>query len=210
MGRFFAGDNTMKRETVLLAVVVAFLVGFISGATLAILKGRKGAEHPRLTQSPATPSQVTPGLTQQGPPPMEVAEKIQALKGILQKDPKNLSAQLELGNLYFDTDQPREAIVAYGRYLSIKPENADVRTDLGIMYRRLGDFDRAIKEFRQAAESDPKHINSRYNIGIVLLHDKQDIKGAINAWEGYLKLDPNSERAERVRAQMDKLKQMVK
>ena len=78
------------------------------------------------------------------------------------------------------------------------------------MYRNLGDFDRALEEFRKAAQSDPKHINSRYNIGIVLLHDKQDIKGAIKAWEEYLKVDPKSERAERVRAQMENLKKMAK
>ena len=116
---------------------------------------------------------------------------------------------MELGNLYFDSDQPKEAIEAYSQYLAIKPDNPDVRTDMGIMYRKLGDFDRAIEEFRKAAQTDPKHINSRYNIGIVLLHDKQDIKGAIKAWEDYLKVDPNSERAQRIRAQIEKMKKMA-
>jgi tetratricopeptide (TPR) repeat protein len=71
-------------------------------------------------------------------------------------------------------------------------------------------MNRALEEFRKAAQSDPKHVNSRYNIGIVLLHDKQDIKGAIKAWEDYLKVDPKSERANRVRAQMENLTKMVK
>jgi tetratricopeptide (TPR) repeat protein len=115
-----------------------------------------------------------------------------------------------LGNLYFDSGQAKEAIEAYGQYLILKPENPDVRTDLGIMYRALGDFDRAIEEFRKAAKSDPKHANSRYNIGIVLLHDKGDVKGAIKAWEEYLKIDPNSERAQRIRAQIENLRKMVK
>ena len=81
---------------------------------------------------------------------------------------------------------------------------------MGIMYRALGDFDRAIEEFKKAAQNDPKHVNSRYNIGIVLLHDKGDIKGALKAWEDYLKVDPKSERAERVRAQMENLKKMTR
>jgi tetratricopeptide (TPR) repeat protein len=79
---------------------------------------------------------------------------------------------------------------------------------MGIMYRALGDFDRAIEEFKKAAQSDPKHVNSRYNIGIVLLHDKQDVKGAIAAWEDYLKVDSYSERASRLKAQIEKMKQM--
>jgi hypothetical protein len=45
---------------------------------------------------------------------------------------------------------------------------------------------------------------------LLLLHDKQDIKGAIKVWEEYLKVDPKNERAGRVRAQIDKLKKMVK
>jgi tetratricopeptide (TPR) repeat protein len=200
----------MKKETAILAIVIAFLVGFITGATVAILKKTNISEKTAMVQKPSLPSQMAPVPTPSGLPPVEVAGKIQALKDILKKDPKNLSAWVELGNLYFDSDQPREAIEAYSQYLAVKPNNPDVRTDRGIMFRKLGDFDRALEEFRKAAQSDPKHINSRYNIGIVLLHDKQDIKGAIKAWEEYLRVDPKSERAERVRAQMANLKKMAK
>jgi len=200
----------MKKETVILYVVIAFIVGFITGATVAILKGKKDTQRPAMMQKPQMAPQVAEAPEPQGPNPMEVAAKVQALKDIVKKDPKNLSAWVELGNLYFDSNQPQEAVHAYQQYLAIKPDNADVRTDMGIMYRKLGEFDKAIEEFRKAAKTDPKHINSRYNTGLVLLHDKQDIKGAIQAWEEYIKVDPNSERAQRLRAQMEKMKQMVK
>ena len=200
----------MKKETAILAIAIAFLVGFITGATVAILKGTQGAEKVATVQQPPMAQPTVPTEGAEGPSPAEMAAKIQALKDLVQKDAKNLSAWVELGNLYFDSNQPQEAIEAYSKYLAIKPDNPDVRTDMGIMYRKLGDFDRAIKEFQTAAQNDPKHVNSRYNIGLVLLHDKQDIKGAIKAWEDYLKVDPNSERAERVRTQMDKMRVMVK
>jgi len=200
----------VKKETVILAIVIAFLVGFITGATVAILKGKKGGEKVAAIQKPQGTSQMAPMPPPQGPLPAEVASKIQTLKDIVKKDPKNLSAWVEMGNLYFDSNQPKEAIEAYRQYLAVKPDNPDVRTDMGIMYRKLGDFDQAIEEFKKAAQSDPNHFNSRYNLGLVLLHDKQDMKGAIKAWEEYLKVDPKSERAERVRIQMEKLKKMVK
>lgn len=198
--------SRMKKETVILIVVIAFLVGFITGATVAILKGKKGVETAAVQQKP----QMAPPSAPPGPSPVEVASKIKTLKEIVQKDPKNLPAWVELGNLYFDSNQPKEAIEAYSQYLTTKPDNPEVRTDMGVMYRNLGNADRALEEFRKAAQADPKHINSRYNIGIVLLHDKQDINGAIKAWEDYLKVDPNSERANRVRAQMENLKKMAK
>jgi tetratricopeptide (TPR) repeat protein len=198
----------MKKETVILMVVIAFLIGFISGATVAILRGTKGAEKTATVQKP---QMAPPGAPAPAPPArdsIEVASQVQTLKDIVKKDPKNLPAWVELGNLYFDSDQPKEAIEAYSRYLAVKPDNADVRTDMGIMYRKLGQFDRALEEFRKAAQGDPKHVNSRYNIGLVLLHDKQDIQGAIKAWEEYLKVDSNSERAQRIRTQIEKMKTM--
>ena len=202
----------MKKETVILIVVIAFLVGFITGATVAILKGTKGAEKVAMVQKPQMASPSAPAGAPAPAPPardsIEVASQIQTLKEIVKKDPKNLPAWVELGNLYFDTDQPKEAIEAYSQYLAVKPDNSDVRTDMGIMYRKLGQFDKALEEFRKAAQNDPKHVNSRYNIGLVLLHDKQDIKDAIKAWEEYLKVDPNSERAQRIRAQIEKMKAM--
>jgi len=198
----------MKKQTVILLVVIAFLVGFIAGATVAILKGTKGTRKTALVQKP---QMAPPGAPVQAPlarDSIEDASQIKTLKEIVKKDSKNLPAWVELGNLYFDTDQPKEAIEAYSRYLAVKPDNPDVRTDMGIMYRKQGQFDRAIEEFRKAAQSDPKHVNSRYNVGLVLLHDKQDIKGAIKAWEEYLKVDPNSEKAQRIKAQIEKMKTM--
>jgi cytochrome c-type biogenesis protein CcmH/NrfG len=205
-------ESNMKKETVILMVVIALLVGFAIGATVGILyminKGEKGVEGVATVQKPQIAPRGAPAPAPPGIDSIEAASKIQTLKEIIKKDPKNLTAWVELGNLYFDSDQLQEAIEAYSRYLAIKPDNPDVRTDMGIMYRKLGQFDRAIEEFRKAAQSDPKHANSRYNIGIVLLHDKEDIKGAIKAWEEYLKVDPNSERAQRIRTQIEKMKAM--
>jgi len=195
----------MKKETAILYIVIALLVGFIAGATVAILKGTKDTPKTAMVQK----SQMAPAPPP-GPDPAEVALKVQTLKDIVKKDPKNLPALVELGNLYFDAGQPKEAIEVYSQYLALKPDNPDVRTDIGIMYRASGDLDRAIEEFKKAVQSDPKHVNSRYNIGIVLLHDKNDIQGAIKAWEEYLKVDTSSERAQRVKAQIERMKKMGK
>ncbi len=198
----------MKKETVILYVVIALLVGFISGATVGILWVTKGKEKTVMVQKPQMAPPGSPAPAPSARDTIEATSQIQTLKEIVKKDPKNLAAWVELGNLYFDTDQPKEAIEAYKQYLTIKPENPDIRTDMGIMYRKLGEFDRAIEEFRKAAQGDPRHINSRYNLGLVLLHDKQDMNAAIKAWEDYLKVDPNSERAQRIRAQIEKMKTM--
>ena len=192
----------MKKETVILVVVIAFLAGFVSGATVAILKGKKGDPTTRLPQRPPmAPQEAAPSRANT----CGDCLKDRSLKEIVKKDPKNLSAWVELGNLYFDSNQPQEAIKAYTEYLKIKPDSADVRTDIGIMYRNTGEIDKAIDEFKKAAQIDPKHVNSRYNLGLVLLHDKRDMKSAIKAWEDYLRVDPTSERANRIKGSVGQI-----
>jgi cytochrome c-type biogenesis protein CcmH/NrfG len=151
---------------------------------------------------PSSPSPAAPSADWQ--------RQIESLQSILKDDPKNVKALVQLGNAYFDADQFDRAIETYSQVLEVDPKNADVRTDLGIMYRRKGNFNRAIAEFKKAAEGDPKHVNSRYNLGIVLLHDQGDLKGAIKAWEDFLKVEPTGPRAENIRNQMGKMRDMVK
>jgi tetratricopeptide (TPR) repeat protein len=193
----------MKKGLAFLFISLAFVVGIVVGVVITVFHEEKTPTPPvAMGSSPQAkaPAASTPDLTKQ----------IDTLKAILKEDPKNLKALVELGNAYFDTDQVEQAIETYTRALAIDPKDADVRTDLGIMYRKKGDFDRAVAEFKKAAEFDSKHVNSRYNLGIVLLHDKGDLKGAIQAWEDYLKAEPSGPRADNIRAQIVKMKEMIK
>jgi cytochrome c-type biogenesis protein CcmH/NrfG len=188
----------MSKQNVILITAVALLFGFVLGATVAILKTSREANRVDL--------------------PGEVGEKnsasheedIRLAKSILEKDPRDFQVLITLGNAYFDTDRYQEAINAYSRALAVDPKNPDVRTDMGIMYRRLGQFDKALEAFRQAAQDQPMHANSRFNIGIVLKYDKKDLKGAIQAWEEFLKLkpllDPDDDRATMVKQEIDSMK----
>jgi tetratricopeptide (TPR) repeat protein len=73
---------------------------------------------------------------------------------------------------------------------------------MGIMYRKLKQFDKAIEALRQAALDSPRHFNSRFNLGVVLKYDKNDFQGAIKAWEEFLKLNPDNDRATMVKQEI--------
>ena len=193
----------MNRGMAYLSIVAAFIAGIVVGVVVTVFHEEKAPSPPAGIASPS-PANVP------SPPAPDLSKQIDALQGILKGDPRNLKALVELGNLYFDTDQADKAIEAYTKALQVEPNNPDVRTDLGIMYRKKGDFDRAISEFKKAAQTDPGHVNSRYNLGVVLLHDKGDVKGAITAWEDYLKVEPAGARADNIRTQMGKMREMIK
>ena len=200
------GGGVSKGNVILIAFV-CLLVGFILGATVAILKTQ-----PRVAPTPAP--MVDPTVKESGKNiTADYEEEIRAAKSILEKDRDNLQALISLGNAYFDTDQYQQAVEAYSKALSIDPKNPDVRTDMGIMYRKLGQFDKALEAFRQAARDQPMHVNSRFNLGVALKYDKKDFMGAIQAWEEFLKLesllDPDDERPVMVRREIESMKKSI-
>ena len=194
----------VSKNKVILVAFVCLLVGFILGATVAILKTQ-----PMVVPTPAP--MVGPTVKESGKNiTADYQEEIQLSKSILEKDPSNLQALISLGNAYFDTDQYQQAIDVYSKALAIDSKNPDVRTDMGIMYRKLGQFDKALEALRRAVQDNPKHINSRFNLGVVLKYDKGDFQGAIQAWEEFLKLepfwDPGDERPIMVRREIESMK----
>ena len=181
-------------------LVAGFVLGIVSGYLI--------------TRKPGpTPGQVTRPAPAVAPPHSalgSLSAEIRELRNIVDNDPENRAAWVRLGNLYFDTDRFMEAIDAYTRALEIEPNDPDVITDRAIMYRRIGEFEKAANEFRRAAEIDPRHLNSLLNLGVVLRYDLNDLEGAINAWQMYLERDPPPETAEKIRAEIEALRKQVR
>ncbi len=109
----------------------------------------------------------------------------------------------ELGNIYFDTDQPEQAIKAYGEALVLRPDDTDILNDQGAMYRQTGDFKRALANFEKAFTIDPNNLESLYNSSYVYAFDLNNIPKALILWLQYLKLDSKSEVARQVQSFLD-------
>jgi cytochrome c-type biogenesis protein CcmH/NrfG len=192
----------MKKESVVILLIITFVAGFIVGVVSGIKFYSKEKGSGQVVQGGPPPQGS-------GAPPVN-PEEINRLETIVRSEPTNLQALVALGNLYFDSNQFQKAIDVYERSLAIDPRNPDVRTDLGVMYRAVKDYDRAVKEFREAARLDPAHKNSRFNLGIVLQNDKKDIQGAVVAWEDFLRVEPSGERASSVKREIEQLKSLAK
>ena len=137
---------------------------------------------------------------------LEAQQRIAALQQIVQRDPKNAQAWTQLGNDYFDTNQPQKAVEAYGRALEIQPGNPDVLTDMGVMYRALGQFDRAIQNFEKANQANPQHVQSLFNMGIVYAFDLKQPDKAIAAWNKVIQTSPSSPQAAQARTLVEQVK----
>lgn len=170
--------NTVKSEFAIVAAIICFVLGFfVSRLTSGI--GGQGRSSQLPIQQPAQSQSFS-----------EEAAWINELKRQAEAAPENADAWTRLGNAYFDTNQQEEAISAYGKSLNLIPNDANVLTDMGIMYRRIGKAREAIGYFNKAAAVDPNHEMSRFNRGIVYLHDLEDTESAVKAWQEVLEINP--------------------
>lgn len=175
----------MKNKETILFVGVALVVGLLVGVIFS--KGKdKGT--PQSQVSSAQPA-----------PQVNAQQTIKMLEGIVAGDPKNLKAWIELGNTYFDSNQPMKSIEAYTKALELNPSDPNVLTDRGVMYKQLGWFDKAIEDFKKANQIDPRHIQSIFNLGVVYRFDLNDYVSARAAWNRYLEVSPDGPDANRVR-----------
>jgi cytochrome c-type biogenesis protein CcmH/NrfG len=138
---------------------------------------------------------AAPALPMPAPGGADVQRRIASEEQLVAQDPKNVQGWIALGNDYFDTKQRQKAIDAYARALELSPNNPDVLTDQGVMYRELGQFDKAVANFKKASQIDPRHAQSSYNLGVVYAYDLKDREKAIAAWRHVVEIDPRSQQA---------------
>lgn len=130
----------------------------------------------------------------------DTLQRIEKLKMITASHDAPAETWKELGNIYFDTDQPEQAITAYDHALSLKPNDADILNDQGAMYRQTGDFKRALVNFEKAFSIDPHNLESLYNSGYVYGFDLNNIPKALTVWRHYLELESNSDTSRQVQS----------
>ena len=190
----------VKKSSLLLACLISAAVGFLGGIVLSAYKSSSAISLP----APGPGQQPASGRNLSA----ESAGVIENLKRETTQNPSNIKAWIELGNMYFDSDQFEKSIQAYEQALALEPDNANVLTDMGVMYRRSGQPQKAIAAFDKAIAVDPRHEISRFNKGIVLMHDLNDRDGAVKAWEGLIRINPmaKSPSGILIKEMVDKLK----
>ena len=177
-------EGFVKKETLLIVSVIMLIIGFLGGVFLTVYKS--GSALPVQQQAQNLTNEETQTVSN------EMAARIFELEKKTSASPEDLEAWTELGHLYFDSNNFDKAIWAYNKSLELDPNNADIMTDLGVMYRRSGNSAEAIKSFDRAIELNPNHEIARFNKGIVLMHDLNDIEGAVKEWEELIKLAPDA------------------
>ncbi|MBT0665468.1 tetratricopeptide repeat protein [Geobacter pelophilus] len=182
----------MNREQILVAAV-ALIAGLLIGYMIFTGKAEKAQQ---------TQSAIPMGSGS----PTDYQARIAEAEKLVAKEPGNRQAWVQLGNDYFDTDQAQKAITAYGKALELDPKDPNILTDQGIMYRKMGWFDKAMANFEKANQIDPRHSQSLMNLGVVYASDLKQPDKAIAAWEKFLTIDSTSPTAQQVKGMIEQIK----
>jgi tetratricopeptide (TPR) repeat protein len=187
----------MKSESIAY-VVAGICFGIILGWVIGTQQARRAGPAPAPT---AAAQPASAGVQQQAPVLDE--SRVQALNTILQSDPKNVNATVQLGNVYFDAERWDDAIKWYNRALELDPRNADASTDLGVSYYYSNKPDEALAQFEKSLAISPTHTKTLLNKGIVLAFGKQDLKAAATEWQKVVDLAPDSPEGQAARRALE-------
>tara|TARA_Y100000022_G_scaffold195572_1_gene201404 strand:- start:1210 stop:2793 length:1584 start_codon:yes stop_codon:yes gene_type:complete len=83
-----------------------------------------------------------------------------------------------------------EAIDAYKKVISLKPDSASAYIDMGNALYHQGKLDETISAFKKAIFLNPKNANAYYNIGVVF-NAKGKLNEAIDSYKKSVLLNPN-------------------
>jgi len=136
----------------------------------------------------------------------------------MQLDPNNAGLHNNLGSVYAEMGKVAEAQAEFQKAADINPAGASgYYYNLGVVMVNQGKMDEASVSLKKATDLDPTNANAFYWYGMALLGKagtKPDgtvdvVPGTIEAFQTYLKLQPNGQWAQAAQGSIDQLKTTV-
>ena len=133
--------------------------------------------------------------------------RVKELTDKIKQNPRDFDSIVELANMDFDQKNYDDAIGLYKKALEIRPDVLNVRTDMGTAMFYLNRYDDAIATFQDVLKKDPKNAQALFNLGVSMLHGKNDPERALEYWEKLVETNPDHPQAAFVKEQIQKLKE---
>jgi tetratricopeptide (TPR) repeat protein len=148
----------------------------------------------------------------------EEQKAIDYFQKAMQLEPNNAGLHNNLGSVYAEMGKVTEAQAEFQKAADINPAGASgYYYNLGVVMVNQGKMDEASVALKKATDLDPTNANAFYWYGMALLgkaEAKPDgtvvaVPGTIEAFQNYLKLQPNGQWAQAAQASIDQLKATV-
>ena len=187
--------SAMNKDSVLL-----LLVGFLLGFLMIYLWVRDRDLGPIIIRDSAA-------LRRQPVETEATAQMREQLENQLASDPTNFQVLVQMGNLHFDSENFTGAAEYYRQALEVSPDNVNISTDLGTALYYSNRIAEAVVAFERSLSIAPNHPQSLFNMGVVLLEERNDTEGAIRLWQRLVDANPEYPQVEMVKDEIARLRQ---
>lgn len=119
---------------------------------------------------------------------------IALLERVLEREPANLVAHVNLGSTYYLLHRLEEAQRHFQHVLGLDPNHATALLNLAAVYNEMGDLDRSLELLEQVLKAYPHHPDCHYNLAVAYLK-KGDRNRAIEELKKELEINPKSSHA---------------
>lgn len=173
--------------------VLAVAVGLVAVIAVAIGVYQFGA--PAAASIPSASPAATSGLDQ-----ARVAE----LMGIIQQNPKDTAALMELGDSFFKAGDYGSALTWLDKLVALEPNNVRALLALGAAQFNLGEDASAKANWEAVLELDADNVEAHYDLGYLYLNQAPpDIANMQREWNEVIRLAPGTEIAAFVQQHFD-------
>lgn len=204
-------NDNLKWLLLIPVVIVAIAMGFLVPKLLGG-GGREGDQATATRQQQSQALQADIDDTQQS---------IDAYLGLAERNPGDVDAlrglghkYREIGSLLSEDNRENEAYVNfkkaidyYRKYLALKPEDLEVKIDVGLTYFYLMMPKIAERELRAIAQAAPTNQRAWHSLGWVLENGLGKTEEAKAAWETSYQINPNSPAGQESKRFLDQLSQ---
>jgi len=143
---------------------------------------------------------------------------IETYQKAMQISPNDAGLHNNLGSVYAEMNKVDDAKTEFQKAADLDPTHAgNYYYNLGVVLVNQGKMDDASVALKKAMDLDPNNANASYWYGMALLgkaETKPDgsvvpVPGTIEAFQNYLKLEPNGQWAEAAKASIEQLKATI-
>lgn len=192
-GSYWTATQTYAMAAICL--VIGLAVGYLSHAPASAVAPAVAASA-EMQPAAAPVAASTSAAAPKSMPTLEdmkrmADKKAEPLLAKLKTDPRNVDLLNKTALTYKSAHQFNDAIGYFKQALEVDPKNVPIRTDMASCMYYTGDVDGALSQLNKSLTYDPKHAGTLMNIGIIKLQGKNDVKGAVTAWQTLLKLNPD-------------------
>lgn len=153
------------------------IIGLMLGLAVGYVLAERQPVPPAAALRQAPPA-AAGGALPEGHPPIDeraaavnqrLQERVSEIQGLLAASPDDPGLLAAMGNAYFDAERWQDARLWYERSLEAAAGDPNVMTDLAVVYRNLGESQRAVQLLERVLSARPEHWQALYN-KVVILH----------------------------------------